>query len=89
MILESFKPEAVRVLREQLEQQLAYLENQLAEYDYILMGDLDSDERWMLQELRARRARTAASLRARLVTLTGAHYNDNQTAVWSRTLRVA
>ncbi len=89
MILESFKPESVQVLREHLEQQLAHLENQLAEYNYVLMGDLDSDERWMLEELRARRARAAASLRARLVTLTGAHYNDNQKAVWSRTLRVA
>jgi hypothetical protein len=89
MILESLKPEAVQTLCEQLVLQLADLENQISEYDFALLNPLEPAHRQQLEALRAMRAQTADRMRARLLTLNSARYNDDQQAVWSRTLRVA
>ncbi|MDQ4078796.1 MAG: hypothetical protein M3220_21460 [Chloroflexota bacterium] len=87
--MESFKPEALPALCEQVATKAKTVGREIAEYDRLLSGDLEVAHRRRLEEERARCLRRLGALQARLNMLRSAQYDDDADAMLHRTLQVA
>jgi hypothetical protein len=87
MILDSFKPGNRDLVVAELTTLVAQMEQELAQYDQVLQGELDPSQRENLSLLRDRRASAFAVYVARLNALQQAVYH-NEPAIMNQKIRL-